>query len=365
MEIINKIIKKEIQNLNRINDAFDRRFDYLRLDKNERLLPFKKMQLADFKAKIKFEDISGYAELGQVYRRLAAYLGVREDGLFLASGSDLVIKSVYETCVDKGDNVVLHAPSYAMYRVYARMFGAKEKIVPIKKNWRVDISGMLSQVDSRTKFLALENPNGFVGTGISPDEIEYCARRLRKKNVLLLVDEAYYYIEHTKPETVNLIAKYPNLIISQTFSKAHGLAGARIGYLVGDSKLIEYISRVRPMHEITSLTARAVEWVLENPRMLSEYQKEIIKSKAYLKKELLNLGIRYRDTQANFMLLYIPDEKKTIGLPQKLRDRMILIRRPFQEDYLSGWARVCVGSLSDSRIFIKSLKEILKNQPGS
>ncbi len=360
MAISNKIIKKEIQGLIRINDAFNRRFDYLRLDKNERLLPFNIEQLDKFKAGIRFEDISGYAELGAVYKKLSVYLGVRKDQLLLASGSDLAIKSVYEACVDRGDNVVLHAPSYAMYRVYAKMFGAKEKIIPVQKDWRADIPEMLSQVDSRTKFLALENPNGFVGTGISPDEIEYCARRLKKKNVLLLVDEAYHYIEHTKSKTVNLITKYPNLIISQTFSKAHGLAGARIGYLIGDSKLIEYISRVRPAHEITSLTARAVEWVLENPCMLSEYQKEIIKSKAYLKKELLNLGIRYLDTHANFMLLYIPDEKDTAGLPLKLRDRKILIRQPFQEEYLKGWSRVCVGSLSDSKVFIKALKEILK-----
>ena len=100
--------------------------------------------------------------------------------------------------------------------------------------------------------------------------IEKCAEELLDKSTLLVIDEAYYYIENTTSQTIKLIEKYPNVIISQTFSKGHGLAGARIGYIVGNSEMIEHISRVRPMHEISGLTAIATDWILRNPKLLKE-----------------------------------------------------------------------------------------------
>ena len=360
MGLIEKTVKPQIQSLIRIKDNLDERYDYLRLDKNERLLPFTDSQLADFKHRITSEGISGYAELGSVYRKLAQYLGVKEEQLLLASGSDLAIKSVYEVCVGPGDHIVLHAPCYAMYKVYARMFGAEATLVPVDAaNWTADTAAMLSAVNSRTKFMALENPNGFVGTGIALDTVEHCCVELAKHDVILLVDEAYYYVQHSSSKLVELTRKYGNLIVSQTFSKSHGLAGARMGYLMGSAKLIEFINRVRPMHEITSLTALAVEWILEHPEMLVDFQEENLRSKRYLKKELAGMGIEVRDTEANFILLYLPNEGKTKDIAGRLKEHRILIRRPFEEPYLKGWIRVCAGSVADSKKFIQTLKTIL------
>lgn len=360
MKLINKVIKKEIKKLKRVKDTFDERFDYLRLDKNERLLPVSEKSMKDLYRRIKYEDLSGYTELGSIYRRLARYLGVKDNQMLLASGSDLAIKSVFEACIEKGDNIIVHLPCYAMYRVYAKMFGIKAKTVPIRNDWSINIEKMLSMVDNRTKFMVVENPNGFVGTKPTIEEIEKCASFLKKKNVLLLVDEVYNYVENNDSKVIPLIDKYPNLIVSQSFSKGHGLAGARLGYLIGEIELIEHISRVRPMHEITGLTAVAAEWVLDSPEMLAEYQQSIRESKNYLKKEMSSLGIKYRDTHANFMLFYLPDRGRTKDLALKLRGKKVLIRRPFEEVYLQGWSRVCVGSVEDSRCFIIALKQILR-----
>jgi histidinol-phosphate aminotransferase len=362
MNLIEKVIKPEIKNLVRIKDTMDDRFEYLRLDKNERLLPFYKKLFDYFKTNIKSEDLSGYYELGPIYRQLANYLGINENQVLLTAGSDLAIKSVFEACVEKGDNVVLHLPSYGMYRVYAKMFGSEARAVPIKEDYTINIIEMLNRVDERTKIFALENPNGFISTIPSLDQIEYCAKELNKRNVVLLIDEAYIYVEKKKTETIPLIDKYPNVVITQTFSKAHGLAGVRVGFLMGHSDIMEYISRVRPMHEIGSLPAIATKWMLDNPLLLDEFQESIKESKAYLKFELEKINIAYKDTHANFMLLYFPNEGRTANLAQKLRERKILVRRPFEESFLKGWSRVCVGSLDDSRIFIKTLRSLLEGQ---
>jgi len=313
----------------------------------------------EFKANVKSEDLSSYAELGFVYRVLAEYLNVSTEAMLLASGSDLAIKSIYESCVERGDNVVLHAPSYAMYRVYAKMFGAEPRMVPVGSDWNLDVQGMLSRVDNNTKMLVIENPNGFVGSKPSLEEIRECAAFLAKKGAILLIDEAYLYVENDRSETIPLIAECPGLIVSQSLSKGHGLAGARAGYIVGDTEIMRYISRVRPMHEVTNLTGLAIEWVIRHPEILAEYQQMIRKSKDYLKAEISLLGIPYKDTHANFVLFYFPEEGKTRGITQRLKDNMILIRRPFEESNLKGWCRVCVGTLDDCRRFMDTLKQLL------
>jgi len=359
MIAIEKLFKKEIRELERVKDTLDERFEYLRLDKNERLLAFDEELFNEFKANVKSEDLSSYAELGFVYRVLAEYLNVSTEAMLLASGSDLAIKSIYESCVERGDNVVLHAPSYAMYRVYAKMFGAEPRMVPVGSDWNLDVQGMLSRVDNNTKMLVIENPNGFVGSKPSLDEIRECAGFLTKKGAILLIDEAYLYVENDRSETIPLIAEYPGMIVSQSLSKGHGLAGARAGYIVADTEIMRYISRVRPMHEVTNLTGLAIEWVIRHPEILAEYQQMIRKSKDYLKAEISLLGIPYKDTHANFVLFYFPEEGKTRGITQRLKDNMILIRRPFEESYLKGWCRICVGTLDDCRQFMDTLKQLL------
>jgi len=359
MSLIERVVKEEIKNLERIKDTFDDRFEYLRLDKNERIIPFKEEQLNDFRNGIKSESISGYAELGPMYRKLADYLNVHSDQLLLATGSDLAIKSIYEACVTKGDSVVLHMPSYAMYRVYAGMFGASIKAIPVKNDWSIDVDAMLSALGSNTKMLVIENPNGFVGTEPEISQIEYCASYLNKKEVLLLVDEAYYYVKNSRSKVIGLISKYPNLIVSQTFSKCHGIAGTRFGYLVGDPTIMAYISRVRPTHEVTSLTMQAAEWILEHPEILEDYRQQIRESKHYLMGEMVRLGIECRDAHGNFLLVYCPDEGRTKGLTEKLKKMRILVRRPFEEQYLFGWIRITIGAMNDSEKLVEALNRIL------
>jgi len=113
------------------------------------------------------------------------------------------------------------------------------------------------------------------------------------------------------------------------------------------------------MHEITSLTACATKWVLDNPEILSNYQEAILESKSYLKNEFRKLGIKHKDTYGNFILIYIPDEGKTRNLPEKLKKHKILIRRPFEESYLEGWTRVTIPEMTGAKRFIQALNREL------
>jgi len=355
--ILKKVIRPEIQELVRIKDTFNDRFEYLRLDKNECLEPFDENLLDQFKQNISSQDLSGYPELEPLYRKLAQFLGVAKNQIFLTAGADIAIRSIFDACIERQDNIVLHHPCYAMYEVYCRMYGAEIRDVPLR-NWQVDIDEMLNSVDSQTKMVAMENPNGYLGTKPSLPQLERCASELCLKDILFLIDETYFYIENSHSKTHELILKYPNVIITQTFSKSHGLAGLRMGYLIGSTELIEQIARVRPMHEVSSLTARAAEWVLENPEILSRSQNLLLESKAYLIEKLGEIGIPMKETHANFILLYLPDEGKTAGISERLKVNRILIKSPFNFGAQKGWVRATVGSLDDSKRFINVLTNI-------
>jgi histidinol-phosphate aminotransferase len=313
--------------------------------------------LEEFKKGIRSEHLSGYPELEALYEKLAHYIGVDRQQLLLAAGSDLAIKSVYEACVERDDSVVLPCPCYAMYEVYANMFGAKIKSVAMNNEWCFDVDEMLSKADNRTKIFVLEKPNGTAGTQPCESDIEKCASVLLEKNVILLIDEAYSHIENNNFQTCRLIDKYPNVVITQSFSKAPGLAGLRIGLLIADVELMQYISRVRPMHEITSLSALAIEWVLENPKLLEEYRVGLQRSKAYLKNEFGKLGIKFRDTHTNFILAYLPNEGRSLDIADKLKKLGISARPPFGKGCLKGWIRFTVGTEDDSKRLICAIEK--------
>jgi histidinol-phosphate aminotransferase len=360
-KLINRLVKDEIKALVRIKDTLDDRFDYLRLDKKERLLPFPNDLFAEFCASIKDEHLSGYHELGETYQKLANYIGVHEDQLLLTAGSDLAIKSVYEACLSKGDNIILHLPSYAMFRVYANMFGVETRGVHVTKDWTIDADGMLACVDENTKMIVVENPNGFVGTTPPFEILEHFARELNDKNILFLIDEAYFYVEHDQSQSHKLIEQYPNVLVTQTFSKAHGLAGVRVGHLIGHVDLMDFIRRVRPMHEIASLSALALGWVLDHSDLLKDNQDSLKNAKTVMLDGLKNLNINARDSHTNFILAYLPNEGKTEHLTQKLKDKKILIRRPFEEPNLKGWILICIGAEQHSKRFLSVLSKLLNN----
>ena len=161
MKLISHIIKKEVEKLKRKNFLTENRFNYLRLDNNERILPLKKNDLKSFKLSIKEDDIMGYTEIYSTYKNLAKFLKVDVNQLLIAAGSDLAIKTVFETFIKKGDSVVLQSPSYAMSQVYAKMFGAKIKFYKADKNFAVKSSNIYKQIDRKTKLVIIENPSGF------------------------------------------------------------------------------------------------------------------------------------------------------------------------------------------------------------
>jgi len=356
MDLFNNLIKKRIRELERVNNTFENRFDYLRFEKNERLCNFDGELFKKFIKSIKAEYLSGYPSIEGTYKKISNHLGIERNQIFIAAGSDLAIKSIYEACINENDKIILPSYCYAMYDVYSKMFGANAVSVDITDDWNFDIDKMIDEVDDTTKLFVLENPSGTFGGKLSLEDISRCAKFLRDRGVLFLIDEAYSKNSKVNLSISNFIEEFPNVIISRSFSKFCGLAGLRVGFLVGSKYLIENISKVRPMHEITSISALAVEWILDYPELINEYCEVLNVSKKYLEEHFFDLKIGYRDSDANFIFAYLPDNGRTKKMIDKLKKCKILLKHPFKKGCLKGWVRMTVGTIEDSKRLIKEIR---------
>lgn len=340
-----------------IRDELAARPAFLRLDKNENLHAFDDEPFAAFRETLTQDLVWGYPNLKPVYEKVAAANGVGTDQVLLANGSDVAIKALFDTCISPGDQIVLHAPSYFMFDIYASLAGAQVRSVPVK-DWAPDVDAMLAAAGPGTKLMVMEDPSGFVGTSISTTEMRALARHLHERGILLLIDEAYLYVSGDRSEHLPLLQEFDNVIISRTLSKAHGMAGARVGYLITNAALMAQISKCRPLYEISALSAHVAEWVLDHPEIVEDFRSTVASSKQKIFAALDALGVAWRDTKGNFVLVHCqartPDE-----VVRLMADQGILVRRPFTDSQIQDWVRVSVAGPWATRKFLEAFEKSL------
>lgn len=359
MDYYKKIFREEILNTERYINEYNNRFDHCRLDKNERLSVFRKKSLNDFKKRLKSENLSAYSELSGTYRRLSEYLGINSDQLLLCAGSDMGIRFLFDSCGEKKSNIVLHDPCFAMYKVYAKLYGVETRVERVGKNWSYSIEAMMNRVDEKTKFMVIERPNGFIDASVSEEETHHSAKYLEKKGALLVLDEAYFLFRNNPESSNNLLKEHNNIIILRTFSKSHGLAGERIGYIMSNAVIMKNIKKVIPMHEISSIASLCVTWILDHPKETERYLHETNNNMKYVTEKLKKLGLDCRSTQGNFFLIKCDSKIKAQKIRQHLKNHRILVRRPFQEDTFDHfWLRITVGTRKQMNKLVNVIKVI-------
>jgi histidinol-phosphate aminotransferase len=346
--------KENIAKLIRFGDSHPTRYGMIRLDRNERTLPFDEKILNDIKSKITDEMLMVYPEPSELYEKLAKFLGIGENMLFLAHGSDIAIKSVYETYIAKGDKILLHNPSYAMYKVYADLFEAQVVSVEFEKNFYVDEEKFLSLIDSSLRMVVFENPNGFVGTKPDFGFLKRVIQKCAECGVIAFIDEAYFY--YIDESAVDLLGEFDNLIVSRSFSKGFGIASCRIGYLVSNEANIANIKKVKPMHEVTQFSIIAGAAVIENFELVMKNINEIKANLAYMKQRCSEMELRYSDSVANFFVVDLELENEDEFM-RSIEEKKFLIRRPFELESLKGFRRVGVGTREQIDLFFESVKE--------
>jgi histidinol-phosphate aminotransferase len=349
--------KKHILDLYRSPNTFQKRSEYLRMDKNENIIGFSGEVINDIRNMISSEFLTAYPEVDPLYQKLSENLEVDSTQIFLSAGSDAGIKSVFEVYVEPDDEVLILNPTYAMYYVYADMFQARLIKADYDKNLSLSADNIINSISSKTKLVCLANPNSPTGTLLPLEDIQRIIIAANNHDAMVLIDEAY--CQFSGETTIGFLETYENLIITQTFSKAFGAASARLGFVLSTPSVIANLFKVRPMYEVNSFAVQLGNYFLEHPELVADHVDQINKSKHFLEKEMLKDGYSMPPSYTNFALIHVGDREKSKEIVRLLFDEKIIIKGGFEEPCMQPFIRVGIGSADQMKFFVEKFRRVL------
>ena len=220
--------KQSLKKVNRTSNIEDRSHYNLRLDRNEKILPFKYSYKKKFARYINNLDLNLYPNLELTYKKLSKYIKLNKRNILITEGVSGGIKNILDSIsINKKTEIIVPNPSFALYKIYSKIYGLKVKTYNYDNNFNLKVDDIFKLVSNNTSIVFLTFPNIPVEGDINLTFIVKLVKFLNKKNILLVIDEVYF--PFNKSSSINLIKKFRNLVVMRSFSKAFGLAGARIG----------------------------------------------------------------------------------------------------------------------------------------
>lgn len=289
----------------------------------------------------------------KLVRLLADTYGVEENQVAVSNGSDEMLAFAFQAF--GGGGLAFPDITYGFYSVWANLFGLDAKIIPL--NGRFEINP--SDYRKLDRCIVIANPNAPTGKALRRDDLMEIAQC--NPDSVVIVDEAYAdFASRPDVSALGLAPQWENVLVVRTFSKSRQLAGARLGYAIGHEKLIEDLNRVRfsfHPYNVNALTQAAGAAALEDPEYFEKCRKAIMENREWTRAQLLSLGFRVMDSEANFLFASAP------GLggaeyQRRLRERNILIRY-FDQPRIRDYVRITIGSREQMEKLIEATKEIL------
>ncbi|TAJ24521.1 MAG: histidinol-phosphate aminotransferase family protein [Nitrospirae bacterium] len=334
------------------------RYGLLRLDKNERCTGYPTSLVRAMLKGLSGHHLAAYPESRLLYEKVAKWHGIGTAQLAMTSGSELAIRYLFEAFLESGDEVVLLNPSFAMFDVYARLCGARVAAANFDREWQVDEDEILRRITSRTKLVALANPNNPTGTVLEDAAILAVLRRAARHGALVLVDEAYY---HFYGKTMLMyLPQHDNLVVTRTFSKACGAAGIRLGYAIGHPDVIAALNKVQPIDHLNVLAIKVGEYLIDHEQLMQDYVKKTRAGQRYLLAQLKTLGLTALGGYGNFVLADLG--RKHDAIVQALRDHRIHVGATLRLPFSSSFVRITAGPIPVMRRVAAVLRTVLKEQ---
>jgi len=344
-------MKPHLHRVNRIFDYTDKsEYDFI-LNQSERSQPIPEPYYTEFIRSLKQEDFAYYPNTKNFKEKICEFYNVNTENLFLSDGSDVGIKSIFETFTTCG-NIVTSEPSFPMYGVYASLYNCSYKGI----HYDVDllefsIKNMLSFVDDDTQLIILANPNSPIGDYKTIDEI----KPLLDTGIPVLIDEAY--IEFSDKESmIQYIDEYPNLIVTRTFSKGFGAAGCRVGMTFAHKDTIEPISKFRQMYEITGVSLKYCEFLLNNHHLVDTYIQEVVEEK----KKVVSMLKHYEVIDSNCNWIHFNNQDNNKKTKEVFDKHKVLVKycKVHPYGFRDNWCRMTIQpGLSEQEFFKELINE--------
>ena len=285
---------------------------------------------------------------------LAKQRNVKTNQILLGNGSDEVLDLLFRAfCEPKVDNVITLPPTYGMYGVLANINAVENKEILLSNDFQPQIEKIMEAVNENTKIIFLCSPNNPTGNSFLDESVVYLLQNFKG---LIVIDEAY--IDFSKKESwMNELDEYPNLVITQTLSKAYGLAGIRLGICYASAEVISVLNKIKPPYNVNELSQkRALERLDNKDKIKAEIESIIIQREALLK-VLLNVDFvqKIYPTEANFVLVKVDDANKRYD---ELIAKGIVIRNRTTQPLCDNCLRLTVGTEQENRKLIEVLKQL-------
>lgn len=282
--------------------------------------------------------------------KIAGLYGVKKENIFVSNGSDDILSFAFLAFSENG--AAYADITYGFYKVFAALHGVKSEIIPLEADFSLDPT----KYYGLNKFIAIANPNAPTGLALSSEELEKVAES--NPDSVVLVDEAY--VDFGSQSCVDLTKKFDNLLVVMTYSKSRSLAGARLGFAIGNEELIKDLERIKfstNPYSINHLTLLAGEAAIDDNEYYKANCEKVVEAREYAKTELIALGFDVTDSKANFLFAR---SSKISGkeLYYRLRENGILVRH-FDDEKICDYNRITVGTLGEMKALVKAVKKIL------
>jgi len=288
-------------------------------------------------------------------RKIAGLYGIDPKQIILGNGSDEIIQYLSRIYLNPEKEVIAAIPTFPMYRTNALMEGAQVVEVPLKDG-RHDLDKMAEAISEQTAIIWICNPNNPTGTIVSEEELIKFLNKV-PDDILVVIDEAYYeYVTDKQyPDTLNLMANYPNLMILRTFSKIYGLAALRIGYGIAHHQVIEDLHRVKEPFNANRIAQISAEEAISDQAFVQSCKQLNKENKTMFLEGLKALEIEYYPSEANFVLV-------KHGMDDDFLFNFFLMKgiiiRPGNKLGINGTFRITIGSRDQMIQVLDALKEL-------
>jgi len=288
--------------------------------------------------------------------KISAIKGVRPEQILLGNGSDEILDMIFRVFFEPGkDNILINVPTFGMFEVLSGINNISCQKVRLKENFQLDVPSILTKINKQTKAIFICSPNNPTGNLMKKEDI----LKLLDLELLVVIDEAY--IDFADAESwLAKLDEFNNLIVTQTFSKAYGLAGIRLGACYANTEIINLLKKIKMPYNVNVLTQKKALDYIEKEAFRAEEIKNILANKLLLKKELSSIGFvkQIHPSDSNFLLIEVDEANKRY---QQLIDMNLVVRNRTKEPLCENCLRITVGTAEENNKLMCALRLLDKN----
>ena len=349
-------LDSKVENLYRIFDQNERK-DYLRLDLNENPGGLPQEFINEVLKEITPQLVAQYPETLHFTEVLADYLGTDISHICLVNGSAEGIRYIIQAFTSPEGRVVGVVPSYFMFQVYSEMYGRNFVKVPYNEDLTMDVNNILEQLTDDTQLLILLNPNNPMGNVYSEDEFMRIMEVANKKQITVLIDEAYHYFY---PGTfINYALNHEHVFVTRTFSKLFSMAGCRLGYVTGWAEGVKMVQKLCTPHNTNAFAMKFAEKVIKTPGVLQSLIDKFNEGRDWLIESLDANGYPHKGEAGNF--IFIKPNTDADKIVQRMKsEKKILIKSYPNVGEFGTCLRVSIGEKKFMQQFMDALSEMDK-----